>query len=510
MKIQFTLITFLISSVLISQPAIQWKNNFGGSGSESLNSIIHTFDDGYILAGNSNSNDFNVTGQHGDYDAWIVKLNNFGLTEWKYCYGGTAYENALSILQTADSGYFVIGTSNSNDGNVTGNHGSYDCWVFKLDQHGTLQWQKSYGGSNFDSGKDAFQTADGGFMIVGNSDSNDGDVSGAHGNDDVWILKIDVSGNLEWQKCFGGSAADIGKKIRRTSDQNYIVCSGSNSSDGDISGVNGGSDFWIFKMDSLGNLLWEQSYGGSNDEIPGDINETTDHGFLIGGLTQSQNGDVSGNHGYTDGWLVKTDSTGNLQLQNCFGGSSYEEIPALKLTNDGGCIIAGHAQSYNGDVTGQHGNGDAWFIKSDSAGTIEWQRCLGGSLTEYGRSILQTSDGGFLLGAISSSSDGDLTANYGEQDYWVVKFEQPNSIAKNENINDINIFPNPSYGSFTINIPKEHSVIRLEIINSIGEIIYSDNSYFNGKVINQNFSRGIYLVNVETNTGWMKKKMVIN
>mgnify|MGYP003335654201 CR=1 FL=1 len=243
--------------------------------------------------------------------------------QWQKCLGGTGDETASSVQQTSDGGYIVAGESWSNDGNVTGNHDTTgtncDYWVVKLDGSGNLQWQKSFGGIDYDSGGYIQQTSDGGFILAGQSLSNDGDVSNHHGfsgSGDYWIVKLDVIGNIQWEKSLGGYDNEGATEIKLTIDGGYIITGFSYSVDGDVTGNHGSQDYWIVKLDGSGNIQWQKCLGGTYDDFAQSIQQTSDGGYVIAGETNSNDGDVTGNHGQFDSWVVKLDGNGNLQWQN--------------------------------------------------------------------------------------------------------------------------------------------------------------------------------------------------
>lgn len=210
--------------------------------------------------------------------------------EWGKSLGGNYIELSPDIYQTSDGGYITAGASNSQNGDVTGNHGSLDYWVVKLESNGNIQWQKSFGGTADDQAHSVRQTADGGYIVAGSTESTNGQVTGNHGNNDYWVIKLDASGSLEWQKTLGGSSNDIARSVRQTSDGGYIVAGSSSSSNGDISGNHGGSDYWIVKLTSTGNIQWEKSLGGNNSDDASSIAQTTDNGYIIAGTSSSNNG----------------------------------------------------------------------------------------------------------------------------------------------------------------------------------------------------------------------------
>ena len=218
-------------------------------------SIQQTKDGGYIVAGSAESNNGDVTGHHGQSwyaDYWIVKLDSYGNLQWQKSLGGSSYDYSGSIQQTNDGGYIVAGNSQSSDGDVTVNHGGNnygDYWIVKLDSYGNLQWQKSLGGTNDEALSSIQQTNDGGYIVAGYSDSNNGDVSGNHStNYDYWIIKLDSIGNLQWQKCLGGTDNDKANSIQQTNDGGYIIAGSSNSNNGDVTGNHGNNDYWIVKL----------------------------------------------------------------------------------------------------------------------------------------------------------------------------------------------------------------------------------------------------------------------
>ncbi|MCK9289987.1 MAG: T9SS type A sorting domain-containing protein [Bacteroidales bacterium] len=284
-----------------------------------------------------------------------------------------------------------------------------------------IEWQKSLGGSYFDEARSIQQTSDGGYIVAGNSYSNDGDVSGNHGEWDYWIVKLNDTGNIQWQKCLGGSEFDIAYAIQQTSDGGYIVAGMTESNDGDVSGNHGYDDYWVVKLDDTGNIQWQKSLGGSSIEKAQSIQQTLDGGYITAGYSYSNNGDASGNHGASDYWVVKLDDTGNIQWQKSLGGSESEWAYSIQQTTDGGYIVAGWSYSNNGDVSENHGDDDYWVLKLDNTGNIQWQKSLGGSSVEWAHSTQQTSDGGYIVAGWSKSNDGDASGNHGETDVWVVK-----------------------------------------------------------------------------------------
>jgi hypothetical protein len=481
MKTLFTLIIisyiFLFNSVL-AQPTIVWQRCFGGADSESGSSIQQTIDGGYILVGTTNSNDGDVIGNHGGSDVFVAKLNSIGVIEWKKCLGGTADDNGRSIQQTIDGGYILVGTTNSNDGDVIGNHGGSDVWIVKLSSFGIIQWQKCLGGTTSDYGSSIKQTIDGGYVITGWIYSNNGDVSGNHGSGDAWVVKLSSFGNIQWQKCLGGSKSDGGRRILQTNDGGYFLIGFTVSNNGNVSGNHGGSttsyaDAWVVKLNTNGDFLWQKCLGGTNDDNGFSAKETIDEGFIIAAWTRSNDGDVNGNHGGHDAWVVKLSSTGAIQWQKCLGGVDDDFGNSIELTIEGGFIIAGSTNSNDGDVTGNHGTSDVWIVNLSSTGATQSQKCYGGNNSESCSFIHRTADGDFILIGITRSVDGDVSGNLGQSDVWVIKLSPviTESAAMLANPSSFQITPNPATGSIILKTAANFVGRAYQVFNMQGKTV---------------------------------------
>ncbi|MFA7616312.1 MAG: T9SS type A sorting domain-containing protein [Weeksellaceae bacterium] len=498
------IIFFLIASLFLLKmnaqaPAIEWQESLGGTEDEDRASIQQTTDGGYIVIGGSASNDGDVTGNHGSRDYWIVKLDSTGGIQWQKSLGGSGLDSANSIQQTTDGGYIVAGGSTSNNGDVTGNHGDIDFWIVKLNSVGNIQWQKSLGGSDWDYAHSIQQTADGGYIVAGDSRSNDGDVTGNHGDGDYWIVKLDSTGNIQWQKSLGGSGWDSATFIQQTTDGGYIVAGGSASNDGDVSGNHGETDYWIVKLDNTGDIDWQKSLGGSGEDGAHSIRQTTDGGYIVAGYSWSNDGDVTNNQGNRDYWIVKLDSIGNIDWQKSLGGSGNENAFSAQQTTDGGYIVAGISNSDDGDVSDNHGLSDYWVVKLNNTGNIEWQKSLGGSGNDYAYSGQQTTDGGYILAGISNSNDGDVTGNHGGYDYWVVKLFPDYMGTYELNENSFFIRPNPFSDLLNVKL-NEGQIKELMIYDLSGRLIMTQkaNDQEQYQLNTQNLVTGLYILKVVT------------
>lgn len=475
MKRIFFLSLFFISTFgFVQAPSIEWQQSIGGTGDDYAYSIQQTTDGGYIVAGYSESNNGYVTGNNGLDDYWIAKLDEVGNMTWQKTLGGSGIDRAISIQQTMDGGYIVSGKSDSNNGDVTGNHGGKDYWVVKLDATGNMTWQKSLGGSGDDQSYSLQQTTDGGYIVVGASNSNDGDVTDNNGGKDCWVVKLDTSGNIVWQKSYGGSLTDLAAAVQQTKDGGYIVAGSTRSDDGDVTDNNGGYDFWAIKLDATGNMIWQKSLGGSGTDSSGSVQQTSDGGFILTGNSISNDGDLTGNNGWTDLWVVRLDESGNLIWQKSLGSSGTDIGLSVQQTTDGGYIVGGLSSSNDGDVIGNNGFDDFWIVKLDTTGNIIWQKSLGGSDADQVTSIQQTTDGGYIAGGFSSSNDGDVIGNNGGYDFWIVKLNpEISSINEIDTIETL-VYPNPTVETITISSEQEINS-SFKIIDAKGKLVLVGN-----------------------------------
>lgn len=498
--------TFLLSSFLLTgffsfaQPTIEWSKSFGGSLQDIGDGIQITSDGGYIVYGFANSLDGDVVGNHSintASDAWIVKLSANGTLEWQKALGGTAYEEATSLVETSDGGFLFAGYAGSNNnGDVSGFHGNVDAWLVKLSSDGTIEWQHCYGGGGEDVAMDIKATDDGGYVFCGRSNSNDGDASGGQGNLDYWVVKIDATGTIEWQKMMGGTAVDRAEYIEPTTDGGYIITGYTSSSDGDITGFQGNEDIWVVKLSSTGTLEWQKSLGGTGYDESFCIKQTVEGGFILAGLITSADGDVSGYHGGGDAWVVKLSATGTMEWQKALGGAGFDNATAINTTSDGGFIIQGNSNSGDGDASGPHGGYDFWIVKMDNTGIIEWQKMLGGSGTDQtlSKEIHETADHGFIMTGFSESINGDLTTNYGQADIWVVKLSAPAGISSNTMNNALQVSPNPATDFITI---STESQTEITLSTLIGELLFTQSIIGKTIIDISTYPSGVYLLSNE-------------
>lgn len=430
MKTILTLLCLCATSNYVAyaqNPIIKWQKIYGGSSFDGGYKVKQTSDGGYILCGYSWSTDGDSKGHHGSNgwatDGWIVKLNAAGDTMWTKSLGGNSDEYANDAVQADDGGYVIALQAQSGDGDVTLNKGGYDYWVVKLNSTGQIIWEKSYGGTGSDVAVSIVKTNDGNFVVAGFSGSTNGDVIGNKGYSDYWIIKINgANGNLIWNKSYGGSDTDEAAEIRNTIDGGFIVTGYSWSNDSDVTSNKGYNDYWVLKLDSTGNKQWQKSTGGNYYDYGTSVFPATGGGYIVAGISSSTNGDVSGNHGSYDYWAVKLNSTGDsIEWQKSYGGIMSDEANSIIQTSDGGFMLAGHTKSSDGDVALNHGDNDWWLLKISSSGVIQWQQSFGGDSLDYLFSVIQANDGSYVATGLTRSINGDVSVNKGKVDMWVMK-----------------------------------------------------------------------------------------
>jgi hypothetical protein len=335
-------------------------------------------------------------------------------------YGGTLDDIVNSAKKTADGGFVFAGYSYSNNNDLTSNSGSNDGWVVKTNSIGVIVWQKSYGSSGIDEINSISQTSDGGYILCGTSTSSSGTYSLNHGGGgDVLLIKTNNVGVVVWQKLFGGTDEDFGYSVIQTNDGGYIFNSTTFSNDGDVSGNHGLSDAWAVKTNSVGVIEWQKCYGSLGNQFGFFINQTNDGGYIMCCRTNSGLGEVngySGNVGSAEAWIVKTNSLGVILWNRCLQASvNDDDYREIKQTLDGGYITAGGI-----DVNVM--NSDIKIFKLDALGANQWVKTLYAvSGNENAKSIIESIEGGYIISGTTTSSLGIVSGNYGGVDNWVIK-----------------------------------------------------------------------------------------
>ena len=372
--------------VEVDYSVTKFVKTFGGSNFDEGRSIQQTTDGGFIIAGTTSS--FG----NGSSDIWLIKTDAEGNEEWNQTFGGSSSEEGHSVQQTTDGGFIITGTTRSYG------NGNADVWLIKTDSEGREEWNRTFGGSDWDGGFFVQQTSDGGFIISGMT------LSFGNGGSDVWLVKTDREGKEEWNRTFGESGSDNVSSAQQTVDGGYMITGSS------------GLDVWLIKTDSAGKQEWQRVIRKKSFMLEGDSFQiTSDGGVILTGYTRAR----TGIDGSVDVWLVKTDREGKEEWNRTFGGSGWDDARSVQPTTDGGYVIVGATRRSfgNGDFD------DVYLIKTDSQGYEQWSRTFGGSGWDVGWSGLQTNDGGFILVGHTQTSENDDT------DVWLIKTDsQGNTI----------------------------------------------------------------------------------
>ncbi len=421
---------FGIPEVIETTIKLDFVETLGGSKNEAFSSIKKTADGGYIIVGFTQSNDFDFDSKTNEsFDYLVAKFSFDNTLEWQKTFGGSEDDRAADIVQTLDGGFAVLGYSKSSDIDVSANAGAQDFWLLKISSSGSLLWEKTFGFSGADFGTALLATKDGGFLITGVLDVSSSDGQGNakstainHSGGDYWVIKTDLTGNLEWSRFFGGSFTEIPLGIVETIDHNFIITGSSDSNDFNISNNLGTYDFWIIKITPTGDLIWEKSFGGSGIDEARAITNTNDGNFIVVGDTRSIDIDISENNGAADVWIVKFSTEGNLIWENTIGGTSFDAARAIYKTQDNGFLIAGSSRSLDTGFENK-GQNDALVLKIDSNGSLLWQKTIGGSEIDFLYGVTELNNKAIIAVGESSSSDQDITENEGFTDALIIQMK---------------------------------------------------------------------------------------
>lgn len=299
---------------LDSDGNISWEKSFGYQGTDTGISVIETNNQGYLITGvldvtasGGEGNSQRTANRHAGGDYWALKLDNSGNLEWSRYFGGNFTDTPYGAVQTDDNGFIIAGSSDSEDTDISGNIGTYDFWIIKISESGDLVWEKSFGGSQIDEARAIIKTDDGNYIVAGDTRSSDNDISQNKGAADLWLIKISPTGNLIWEKTLGGSSFDVARAIKKTQDNSFLLSGSSRSSDMDVSENKGQNDAWVLKTNNSGNLIWETTIGGSNIDFSYDVAELANGSIIAVGDTNSTDGDILNNKGFTDLLIIKID-----------------------------------------------------------------------------------------------------------------------------------------------------------------------------------------------------------
>lgn len=366
--------SFFVSAASHESPAFKWSRTFKGSGEDIAISVIQTAGGGYFLAGTTRP-----SSSASQYDLWLVRTDASGNALWNKTYG--KIDEWCAAVQTDNGGYAIASTTTSFGA------GGTDFWLIRIDADGNALWNKTYGGASGDWARYMIRTKDGGYAIVGFTGS---------WNYDVLLVKTDSMGNMQWSKNYGGNSFDQAYAVVENIDGSYAIAGFTNSFGA------GGRDFWLVKTDSEGNMQWSKTYGGPEDDYLAAMVRTSDNKYLLVGPTHSFGA------GNADFWLLKTDADGNMLWNKTYGGTGDEVASSVIQTSDGDYTVAGWTDSFG---AGDH---DAWLVETDSEGNMQWNQTYGGTSFDVARSVIQTTDGGYAVAGHTQSSSA------GNDDFYLI------------------------------------------------------------------------------------------
>jgi hypothetical protein len=454
------LIIMLTSFTLLvyGQTESTWIKTYGGLSDDNGYDVRQTSDNGFIIVGETSSYG------SGGYDCWLIKTDSDGDTLWTATYGGIKDDDGRSVQLSVDGGYIFTGVKSLIpfiEGNI---------WLIKTSVSGDTLWTNSYGKLDEDRGYSVYQTKDGGYIITGYTRPYGGmEIQPPN----LILVKTDSNGDTTWTKTFAEDSESVGLSVQQTTDGGFIIT-------GNIVSQNiNQSDLWLIKTDSNGDTVWTKTFGSDNIDSGHSVIQTSDQGYIIVGYRDY----ISPSSNKMNLWLIKTDMNGDTVWTKTFGGTKYDRGYGVQQTFDGGYIITGYTSSFG------NGSADVWLIKTDINGDSIWTRTFGGIYSDVGRSVQQTSDGGYIITGLTQSygNGGFDVLLIKTNSEGVVSIESEIEIKPYEFFLNQN-YPNPFNPNTTIEFSLPHSeYTTLKIYNILGEEIYT--------LVSQNLNAGIHKYN---------------
>lgn len=475
-------------------PEIQWQNCYGTSDTDRSYGI-ESLNNGYLIAVEV-IDDEGLTNYHGSHDIWIINTDSTGSIIWEKCYGGSSAEAPQKVLKKSNNEFFIFGYSGSTDGDIqSDNYGFADLWVININGQGDLLWEKCYGSPGTDEPRDIILTPDGGFIMLARISSSGGDISQYFGLYDVWMCKCDSLGNIEWEKTLGNTGLDNGVSMMINSQNNIVMIGAAQRHGGMVECYPDESwgDVWLVELDLSGEILWQRCYGGSDYEFGVEIQEHN-NGYLFIAKSYSNDGDVSGHHGPIgsdakgDFWVVKINSSGEIIWENSYGGYDSDSPKTVTQTEDGGMLAIGTTYSNDGDVSGNHSfpgtYADIWAVKLSPDGEMEWQQCYGGWGMErlYNPfTILKKGDYNYIIASSTNHKSWnddiqcDIHAN-GDYDAWIFELDLDDTTGLYDSPagqDQVSVYPNPAkeWTAFNYTLPDNSTKGVIKIVDITGAVI---------------------------------------
>ena len=512
-------------------PEITWQQCYGTITDDFTFGIVKT-ENGYMFAIGVESGD-GLTNYHGSFDIWLVNTDTIGNIIWEKCYGGSSAELPYKLIKKSEDEYFIFGHTGSTDGDVqSGNNGWSDLWAVKINAEGDIIWEKTYGCIGHDNTRDMILTPDGGFVMIDRIGIGGGDVTHFYGVGDCWMAKCDSLGNIEWEKTLGNDGLDNCVSLTINSSGNIMMIGGAQKHGGLVECYPDGgySDVWIVELDMQGNILAQYCYGGSSYDLGFMILEL-DEGYVFMGVTYSNDGDVSGLHGppggppygWGDIWVVRLNEQMEIIWQKCIGGYDEENPHYITQTEDGGFVLFGTTYSNNGDVSGNPsypGNPAIWVVKLDSQGNIKWQKVYGGvghERLENQYTVLKKSNYNYIFAASTDSSPShDVQCEqFIDFNAWIFEIALPDTtyiITPPVGAGEVRVYPNPAITELWLQLPDNipPAQAQIELYSHTGKLLYKaqPTGHFH-KIDVTHLPSGLYLVRLWDGERWSTEKVVV-
>ena len=538
MKTSIIIFSVLFAIECYSQvPEILWQQCYGTSDTD-YNFAISSTINGYIIALEVRTGE-GLTNYHGLYEIWVVATDTTGELIWERCYGGTNHDAPRKIVKANDDIFYILGGTSSADGDVQSyNHGYADLWVIKINSQGDLLWEKCYGSPGTDEPRDMILTPDGGFVMLARISYAGGDISQYYGSYDNWICKCDSLGNIEWEKTLGNDGLDNCVSMIINSENNIMMIGAAQKHGGLVECYPDEvwGDVWLVELDLQGNIVSQHCYGGSDYDLGYSIFELNE-GYIFTASVTSNDGDVSGLHGppggppngWDDIWVVRLNEQMDIIWQKCLGGFNGDSPNYITKIENNNIIVFGTTWSHDGDVSGNHSyqgayDTDIWAVKLDQDGEIEWQQCYGGwgsERLENPHTILKKDDYNYVIASSSDYSpsyDVQCGAISGvERDAWIfeIDIEDTTEIAELY-IEPFNITatPNPAktWVTFDYELPVYISEAVLQVTDMKGNMIIAFTlTTKEGQQVwdIRNIEKGVYLYTLKVGTLSKSGKLIV-
>lgn len=513
---------------------VEWTRFIGGTSYDEASDAIETSDKGIVFTGYTNSADGDIplntpdTATNTNKSNLVIgKLDSNRQLSWVKVYGGSHADYGVKVKETSD-GFIILAYTESNDGDVTNYHDLGDVWLLKTDKLGNLQWERAYGSPYSDWPMSIAQTHDGGYIVLATSAGAGGDVPIHYSNNsfyfDWFVFKTDSVGQIEWAKTLGGNSDEYQAGCILEANNGYYLVGGSRSRDHDCTDTSWHSvmethyDSYLLHLDTVGNVLWNKSYGGSGGDVIYDaVWEESDSSLIMAASTTSNDYMIHNNHGSYDVWVFKTDQDGNLKWERTLGDAYWDEPRNIIKDADGGFMVSGKAGSTAPIPPGHYStSSNMWLFKLDSTGSVITQKIIGGTQTDWPSAVTHFQNGYAAVGSTNALSfvEGISTTHHGPMDDFFISVIDyfPVSVKQRVPLTpSLKVYPNPSGGRATIVLPEKHKNGTLILTDVNGKQVYRQrisSDVDNVEISDKDIIAGTYLVRWKTVEGELSGKLI--